>query len=390
MEPPPGAPPLSFVGPEIAHLFETTFSQVVIKGGRPSARDWVAALQKLEKNLKQCTNNWAHWHPLYVSECPWCRMEAQGANPLFSFIMPEAVTLDVEALWQQLKDLDNLGSAPAISLPKVSPSPAALKVGRPKRFAGPVSLIVALGILIGGCFLSPPLFWVFGVAAAVAYRTMVDRLTNSEKVERFKKDLSDAEQAFNRANTDWMNRAGDSEYRDAIKKFDSLRTEVKQIPEKRLRLLDQLKHRQRELQLNQFLDKFKIEDARIKGIGPERKRTLESYGIETAKDIVAARINVVPGFGPKMVLRLTNWRRSVEMKFVFDPAKAIDPRDIAKVEQDMLSLRIKTEAAAKSAYIEARQAHARIMAARQSMRPQMDALRAGVAQARTNYDFVKG
>lgn len=142
MEPPPGAPPLSFVGPEIAHLFETTFSQVVIKGGRPSARDWVAALQKLEKNLKQCTNNWAHWHPLYVSECPWCRMEAQSANPLFSFIMPEAVTLDVEALWQQLKDLDNLGSAPAISLPKVSPSPAALKVGRPKRFAGPVSLIL--------------------------------------------------------------------------------------------------------------------------------------------------------------------------------------------------------------------------------------------------------
>jgi DNA-binding helix-hairpin-helix protein with protein kinase domain len=91
-----------------------------------------------------------------------------------------------------------------------------------------------------------------------------------------------------------------------------------------------------------------------------------------------------------MVERLMKWRKSIEAKFVFDPAKAIDPRDIARVEQDILTLRTKTEAAAKAAYAEATQVHARILAARQEMRPQMDALQAAVAQARADYELVKG
>jgi DNA-binding helix-hairpin-helix protein with protein kinase domain len=87
---PPGTPPLSFVGPAVAELFERAFSKVAVSGGRPTARDWAAALQKLESDTKQCANYRGHWYPSQLSSCPWCDMEAQGANPLFPFVVPIA------------------------------------------------------------------------------------------------------------------------------------------------------------------------------------------------------------------------------------------------------------------------------------------------------------
>jgi hypothetical protein len=91
-----------------------------------------------------------------------------------------------------------------------------------------------------------------------------------------------------------------------------------------------------------------------------------------------------------MIERLMKWRKSIEAKFVFDPKKVIDPRDVAKIEQDILVFRTKTEIAVKAAYAEALEAHARILAVRQWMRPQMNSLQAAVAQARVDHEYVKG
>jgi DNA-binding helix-hairpin-helix protein with protein kinase domain len=320
-------------------------------------------------------------------------MEAQGANPLFPFVVPGmhggGIALDAEALWHEIQGLGALGPPPPIPTPPASPSAAALGVGPPNAAAKPIAWMIALGIFIGGLYLMPALFWVFGAAAFAAYHLVVKQSSKTEEVERFKKALSDAEAAFNRVNTDWQHRGGDREFSDATRNFDAIRKELHGIPAKRIRALDQLKHDQRSLQLDRFLDNFDIEDAKIKSIGPGRKRTLESYGIETAKDLVPHRIKAVPGFGPKMAARLMSWRRSIEGKFVFDSAKAIDSRDIAKVEQDIVTLRNKTAAAAKAAHAEAMQAHARVIAARNTMRSQMDTLQAAVAQARADWEFVK-
>jgi len=152
MDRPPGTPALSFVGTEVAQLFEAAFSQTGIKGGRPTARHWATLLQKLEANTKQCANNKGHYYPSHVSAeaaqtharivalrqnmrpqmaCPWCQMEAQGANALFPFVFPGALsgaTVDVEALWRQLQGLDNLGPAPLIPMPSARPRPAARQV----------------------------------------------------------------------------------------------------------------------------------------------------------------------------------------------------------------------------------------------------------------------
>jgi DNA-binding helix-hairpin-helix protein with protein kinase domain len=252
-----------------------------------------------------------------------------------------------------------------------------------------IAIAVGFVVFIGGCFFAPALFWIFGIAALAAYNLTLKQFSNAQQVERFRKALSDAEANFSRANSDWQHRAGEGAFTEAKRKLTPLRNELLEIPAKRIKALDQLKQEHRRLQLGRFLDRFELENARIEGIGPGRKRTLESYGIETAADLVPHVISAVPGFGPKMVDRLMKWRKSIEAKFVFDPSKAIDPSDIAKVEQNILALRVKLETGTKAASVEAFQAHARILSIRQAMRPQMEALQAAVAQARVDYDFVR-
>jgi DNA-binding helix-hairpin-helix protein with protein kinase domain len=89
----------------------------------------------------------------------------------------------------------------------------------------------------------------------------------------------------------------------------------------------------RELQLKGFLRKQFLEDASIKGIGPGRISVLRSFGIETALDVTEDRVNAVAGFGPALTAAVVDWRKSVEARFRFDPAKGIEPAERAALTQ---------------------------------------------------------
>ncbi|TIU16377.1 MAG: hypothetical protein E5W53_28415, partial [Mesorhizobium sp.] len=91
--------------------------------------------------------------------------------------------------------------------------------------------------------------------------------------------------------------------------------------------ISELERNRRQAQLHRFLDNFEISSAKIESIGPGKKQVLESYGVETALDVERNKLYSVSGFEPKTAQKLLNWRRSVEARFVFDPSRAIDPRD---------------------------------------------------------------
>lgn len=393
MDRPPGTPPLSFVGSEVAHLFETAFSPTTVSGGRPTAREWAAALDRLEKNAKQCSVSKGHWHPGHLSACPWCAMEAQGANPLFPFVVDlpgVGSKLDVDALWRQVQDLPDLGNAPTIAWQSKQPSARAVQAGRPNTIAKPAAALIGVAIFLGGSIMFPPAFWLFALGGIVAYNVLLSQLANDDRIVLFRSAHAEAERHFNTALSDWQFRAGSQPFTAAKSKFEACRTELASIPAKRTRALEELRQNHRKLQLDRYLDRFDIEDAKIDGIGPGRKGTLASYGIETAEDLTPNRILAVPGFGPVMNERMMSWRRSIEARFVFDPKKAIDPRDIINVEQQFETLRLKAEAAVKSAHVEALQAHARIQAIRQSGKAQLEFLQSTVSQAKADLDFVSG
>ena len=69
-------------------------------------------------------------------------------------------------------------------------------------------------------------------------------------------------------------------------------------------------------QMEEHLDNFLIRDAKLKGITNARLLDLESFGIETAKDVSSLESQKVPGIGPVLSGRLFAWREDLSRSFV--------------------------------------------------------------------------
>ncbi len=71
----------------------------------------------------------------------------------------------------------------------------------------------------------------------------------------------------------------------------------------------------KKIQLEEHLDKALIRQAKLKGITGDRILSLESFGIETAKDVPLLNNQKVPGIGPVLSKRLFDWRNSLMVSF---------------------------------------------------------------------------
>jgi DNA-binding helix-hairpin-helix protein with protein kinase domain len=133
MEQPPGTPALSIVGDEAAFLFEHAFAKEMVPGGRPTPRDWIDGLGRLERTLRRCSANPSHWHRNDTS-CPWCPMEGATGIALFPIITDVAGSaVNIDALWRQIDAIRHPGQPPAFSTPTVQASQAAKSAGSANR-----------------------------------------------------------------------------------------------------------------------------------------------------------------------------------------------------------------------------------------------------------------
>ena len=100
-------------------------------------------------------------------------------------------------------------------------------------------------------------------------------------------------------------------------------------------MLAELERKKQDLQRRKYLKSYKIARASTDNIGDGRKLTLRSFGIETAWDVKREAVLNVPGFGPVLTRKLTDWRREVEQLFRFNPNVPTDPAEIAKVRAEI-------------------------------------------------------
>jgi hypothetical protein len=110
-----------------------------------------------------------------------------------------------------------------------------------------------------------------------------------------------------------------------------------------LQELQKLEVNRYRLQLHTHLDRCRISQTRIVGVGDAKKATLQSYGIETAADIVDSRVLAVPGFGPVLFSNLKRWREQQERRFAFDPNKGVDQTAKNDVERQILTEKVALE-----------------------------------------------
>ena len=69
------------------------------------------------------------------------------------------------------------------------------------------------------------------------------------------------------------------------------------------------------IQLEEHLEKSLIRRAKLKGITGDRVLALESFGIETARDVTILHNQKVPGIGPVLSQRLFEWRDKLSLSF---------------------------------------------------------------------------
>jgi DNA-binding helix-hairpin-helix protein with protein kinase domain len=393
MDRPPGTPPLSIVGDEVAFLFERAFAQQMIQGGRPEPIEWVQALSNLEKRLKQCGANPSHWHHNATS-CPWCPMEASNGVELFPFVYNTTTgsTLDLTTLWRQIGALNGPGPTPEIQPRSPQPSEEALALAgsyrRANVLAFGLALIVGAVGVFGGLNAPAPLLILFG--ALLSFFGARKWLDKSSDIYKFRDAQARTQSVWLQAHKQWTERTGSRSFDEKKQALLRLKQAIEYLPTLRTTKLDQLRKSLKQAQLIRFLDQFEIDKAQLDGIGDGRKRTLQSYGIETAADLLNTAVESVPGFGPVLCGTLYNWRRSLEAKFTFNPATGVDRRDIDKIEHEITNERRKLEQAVRDGFGELIQLNARILNTRNQLKGPVEAAYAAYLQADINYKTAEG
>lgn len=342
MSKPPGSIDLEALSPEIAALFESAFARPRNAMSRPSAVQWLNALAKLQKNLKQCSKSVTHHYYQGLSVCPWCEFERVTGKPLFDQGGPSVhagsvKTAPVEAQYRQLSDFfSNLPPGARQKSPTITKRPVGGHVVLPetgRRLHEWVGIFVGILCCLGGLEIGGGAGLYFtlvglgciawGIVAPTRRRpAWVDDYKNA--VHKYEKTLSEIEK-FNC-------------HSPAIKvrqQAAELQESWHSIPLWKDQEMLKLESKKRKEQRRKFLESQLIGDASIKGVGASRVAMLASFNINTAWDVDRQAIMNVPNFGPVLADRLVAWRSMQEQKFVFRPAEPLPPSVLASLDQEL-------------------------------------------------------
>jgi DNA-binding helix-hairpin-helix protein with protein kinase domain len=316
MLPPPDTLPFACVGPAVAKLFDAAFAESS-RAQRPTPAQWISALETLERNLQRCPTEPTHEFHAGVARCPWCDLEARSVFYFIGLVARQVTSLpfDLAAAWAAITRIPRPEPPSLPSSVHVASAAPVSAMGRHRRAFGqiPVWVIAAAAcVVVGGG-------GGYGAAIAAVLCTLY-------LVARFgSRDDRVLRAALGNAEKEWREvarRLGGAVHAQV---FDTKLAELQRARDECLRLhkaqqaeLEQLEASKRDTQLRAFLERFRIDAARISGIGPSRAATLASYGIETAADLDRWRIQAVPGFGEKRSQDLLAWRATLESRFVFN------------------------------------------------------------------------
>jgi hypothetical protein len=188
--------------------------------------------------------------------------------------------------------------------PNFNPSPEAQRA-RNVRWtrvgAGAVGTIagICLFSLGGAGFLAGAIAIAGSTSLAFAQRQLVKDVVAARQR---------AEIAWNAIQSAWSQQAGNKNFLTAKAEAEKLMVSLSRLPEREQHRKQELNNKKREAQLLRYLERFRIADAKIRKIGPGRKMTLASFGIETAADVRRPRIEAIQGFGRNLTSALLAWR----------------------------------------------------------------------------------
>jgi len=349
MLPPPRSIPSTVVPDAMQAMFEQAFTERGASGHRPTAQQWVAALDALRKRIKRCSSAQIHVYPDHLAQCPWCTLEQQGVvyfvdlGTVFTATANGFVLAKVWALIEAVLPPPPL-IVPSFSTINVTATPLPAGI-QPKNHAG---LMKALIVVVALCLTAvAPMAWIIWLGAAVViWNTVGD--SKSPKLEAEKLNRKNKLAAVERTYKSLVHRAR-AEGTDAFRKKKAhlleLRSEYLGLAANEKSEIDSLHKTAEQRQRMKFLERHFIDSASIHGVGPAKKAALISFGIETAADVQWNKVQAVKGFGDVLTRAIVDWRKACERKFVFYPAQAVTEADKNAVRAKLMVQRKAIEAA---------------------------------------------
>jgi len=334
MEPPPNVPTLRDVPLGISDYFERAFGPGGVTSPRPTAVEWVRALNSAEQELVRCSTNSAHHYFKMAADCPWCRMER--TTPGFHAFLPTSSlpsasqqALNVGQLIARINGVSDPGPAPDLSslMPNILPPESSLDANAARgNIRSKFTFATLSGFASVGCFFGGQIF--VGACLLGGLGWLVH--SGFQQKRPFISRRSEANRKWADTVSQWTATAGNSLFYKVRADTLTLVEQIKRIPVEQQSALNELDRKRRDLQLARYLEGHLIAPARVKGLGPTRKKRLESYGIESALDVTEYAVRQVPGCA-SLAFDLVAWRRSIERKFVFNAAAPVSQQDIAAV-----------------------------------------------------------
>lgn len=384
MEPPPQIIRFDALPPRLSTLFEAAFG-----GGtmRPTAKQWTDALDVAITELRACASEPMHKYYKRLPACPWCALER--ATSVYYFIgvtTQQAATFDLGKLWADILASTGLPyEAPPRPTFVVTGEPIPTPLHAQRGLA--IAAKVLGSLLLGWIAFAEPGTLVFGIPIFVVM--ILVRLPGSAEYKARLARLKAAERAWNDAYISASAHVAVEPLQRKRHELQQLRTAYEAVDTQKQNELGLMKQNAREIQLEHFLEQYRIGAYSITDIGPKRKATLAAWGIETAADINWHSVASVQGFGPALQARLMAWRAWVESKFIFDAKRAIPQQDIDAVEYRWRRRKTDLEQQLRAGAEEARRANEALRQKRVHVARSLEAPAQAWAQARADVELVQ-
>lgn len=391
--PPPRSIPVSMLPDAMESMFHMAFTEKGASGARPSAQQWVAALDGLRGRLKRCGASSMHVYPDHLGSCPWCALEKQGVVyfvDLGATFTPTSSGFVLTQAW---------------GLIQAVPAPAQLSIPTPSNFSVTAKPLPAgipgegtitfyrmgvIAIAIAVLFVAPNA-WFLALLGGWFGWTIAGGAGSSERnAERSvrRSALDAARQEYERLVERARKEAGPEGFHARRAELSKLKDELEELPRAEQEELNRLHATAQERQKEKYLDSCFIDRASIPGVGPARKAALRSFGIETAADVNRSRVMQVRGFGDGLTRAMVDWRLSCERRFQFNPATAVSQGDRDAVRAKFAAKRVALERALAAGPGELQQFRQRAASQLAVLTPQLQDAARKLAQAQADIGLL--
>ncbi|MBL8259837.1 MAG: hypothetical protein JNM60_08530 [Candidatus Competibacteraceae bacterium] len=358
MEPPPHTFPFEALPQPVALLFDRAFSVSTTTTPRPTAREWFAALERLNRELRACGRKAVHKYPATAASCPWCELE-RASGTVFFVTAPSTAPAEVwvesrnfhfETAWNRILAV----APPAIeAMPRPGPQAPTVPTPLPEplKRAQRLNLLktaAIAGVATVAALSWPRLLWIWLPLSFAAWSLARDPVIRREQ-QRRRLALLAARRELTELRAAWQQRGTHQAFVRKLHELHVARDRYHHLSADFQKDLQRLETDQRQQRLQSYLEGYFIDSVQLPGIHATDRMALASYGIETAADISAAALDTVPGFGQhrgrQRAAALLDWRQSLERRFRQQPSQGSDPAAIATLQQQYAQRREQFEQA---------------------------------------------